>query len=896
MNDVENVIHYFYQLEFLNPFEPMGNCIYDSRKSQKAILPFSFQERSLNSKKKIVYSVYIGSYNYKNLLGWFHQELHHNYSFVESTEPSCILCGLKFNEEGQYLMNTFSLSSFPYGCEKIISNPDKKIEFSLEEMGKVTNQIFNEVSLQNGLTLDFVLQITDRLKECYPHLKQEIEPVYLIFKEEVYKKKNNEEVEATPAILSSFYLSDLKYLETNYNEKIKNFLFPLHTPKIEIESDEALLQKMTSPRYMPCGKWPSKNHSAFMQQVAIIHTLYGSQDVFSVNGPPGSGKTTLIKEIVATYIVKRARAMATFEKADDAFVLKKTSEGSYYALNDLIKNYSMLIVSNNNFAVENISMELPKASYVRKEHTYTDLFDTSCHDEIYFTDLANHFDTLEENWGLISVRLGKKANIQEFLNTLWYSKDFKTMRSLLNENHPQKMFWNAKEKFKKKWQEYMSYQARLCKIKEMVERLDYLENQENLDEFLEIEKKMLQKKLEKYKEEQIVMGDRAFFKDIATNKISQESSVWSSPKLEQIKEELFRVSLELHQDFLFTSTAFQRNLELCVNVLQNKINPELRRRCFTDVLNTLFLWIPVISTTLASVPNFLGDMSENGIALTILDEASQATPASTLGAIYRSKRVLVLGDPYQIEPVVSIPIEFYDYFGKLNQIPPLFKDITLSAQILADAENVYGGYRKDKWVGCPLLIHRRCENPMFQIANQICYDGKMFYCTKNEKNTKSLIFKSDWLDIKGSEVDLENHYVKEEGEVVVSLIGEYISRYEELPNCFIISPFKTVVDGMRRRLREYLLRNSILQTEEIDNWIKDSCGTIHTFQGKETDEVILLLGCSKNSLGAVKWASKKPNILNVAVTRAKRKILVLGNLDIWGNMLYYKDMKEILGK
>ena len=65
---------------------------------------------------------------------------------------------------------------------------------------------------------------------------------------------------------------------------------------------------------------------------------------------------------------------------------------------------------------------------------------------------------------------------------------------------------------------------------------------------------------------------------------------------------------------------------------------------------------------------------------------------------------------------------------------------------------------------------------------------------------------------------------------------------------------------MRRRLREYLLRNSILQTEEIDNWIKDSCGTIHTFQGKETDEVILLLGCSKNSLGAVKWASKKPNI------------------------------------
>ena len=54
-------------------------------------------------------------------------------------------------------------------------------------------------------------------------------------------------------------------------------------------------------------------------------------------------------------------------------------------------------------------------------------------------------------------------------------------------------------------------------------------------------------------------------------------------------------------------------------------------------------------------------------------------------------------------------------------------------------------------------------------------------------------------------------------------------------------------------------------------WTKNCVGTVHTFQGKDANEVLLVLGCSNKSAGAMNWVVKKANILNVACTRAKEK-------------------------
>lgn len=69
---------------------------------------------------------------------------------------------------------------------------------------------------------------------------------------------------------------------------------------------------------------------------------------------------------------------------------------------------------------------------------------------------------------------------------------------------------------------------------------------------------------------------------------------------------------------------------------------------------------------------------------------------------------------------------------------------------------------------------------------------------------------------------------------------------------------------------------------KLDEWCRDRVGTIHTFQGREADTVILLLGAPKASQQrARQWAASPPNIINVAVSRAKQNLYVVGSATAW---------------
>ena len=80
----------------------------------------------------------------------------------------------------------------------------------------------------------------------------------------------------------------------------------------------------------PLGRWPSQFMPALMQQLAInLGTVPQAPagKLFSVNGPPGTGKTTLLKDIIAGNIVDRARLMAAYADPDDAFVEMHFQDG-----------------------------------------------------------------------------------------------------------------------------------------------------------------------------------------------------------------------------------------------------------------------------------------------------------------------------------------------------------------------------------------------------------------------------------------------------------------------------------------------------------------------------------------------------------------------------------------
>ena len=114
----------------------------------------------------------------------------------------------------------------------------------------------------------------------------------------------------------------------------------------------------------------------------------------------------MLRDVVAANVVERAIALCEYEKPDDVFV-KEIGIISYNRYNntikeidDKLKKYTMLVVTNNNAAAKNITMELPDIKSISKE--YQDKY-------TYFNQISDQV-LKRKTWGMCaaSVRKSKK--------------------------------------------------------------------------------------------------------------------------------------------------------------------------------------------------------------------------------------------------------------------------------------------------------------------------------------------------------------------------------------------------------------------------------------------------------------------------------------------------------
>lgn len=356
---------------------------------------------------------------------------------------------------------------------------------------------------------------------------------------------------------------------------------------------------------------------------------------------------------------------------------------------------------------------------------------------------------------------------------------------------------------------------------------------------------------------------------------------WAIKGWRQARARVFIQALKLHQCFFaLEPSRTLSNLKFINNVLQGGRFQGISQEAIRSSWATLFMLVPVLSSTFASFSRSFGSLGVGEIGWLLVDEAGQATPQAAVGALWRARRAVLVGDPLQLKPIITVSDAVLEHMRTRYGVDEYWLPTRQSAQTLADEATPWGRMMgpvdNKRWVGLPLVVHRRCDRPMYALANRIAYDGVMVFGTRApspEKETTASL-PTGWIQASGPST---GNWVAAEGVALKQLLDILRDDGVGIADISVITPFQAVRD----RLKDLLPRKMVY-------------GTIHTMQGKEAAVVIMVLGGSLENAGARDWVVSEPNLLNVAATRAKRRFYVIGDRHDWSQRSLFCEVMALL--
>lgn len=842
--------------------------------------------------------------------------------------------------------------------------------------------------------------------------------------------------EEAPAIdiLNSFYIEDIERCmasvrEGNIPATMRSYLTPLDDAKrvdLYTARGRAAIIAALHPRRFNAGHWleDASRKMSLMQQFAINSALDTLVDggIFSVNGPPGTGKTTLLRDMFCDNVVRRARELAKLGDAADALATTATKvqiadrSVSVRALRQEFTGFEMVVASSNNAAVENISNDLPKRKQLGPAWRGMSYLQPVAHKIAAQNDQGQlaKLDIGDVPWGLISCVLGRRQNGWRFAQRFYFTpeemradpavaceirawvagydgisfdaakqaflerddavrlaiEERETYADLYVElsatseaafmQHAQTAFDAADAVAQETAQasrtadeDVKAHETRLSDL-EVDERLidrsapglfsklfrsvaarrhasDTAANahaQREVRAVLAQCRKHAKERGEAMREANAELHHAHDLLNERRKERAQKSAmlaqfqerfagaplpksldaleadavqiggVWQDEAFAHLRSQLFAASLTLHEAWLADVSRkgrFGGNL-LAINKLLSGHWPADPSHV-PLIWQSLFMVVPVVSTTFASFARQFRHMGPGSIGWLFIDEAGQAVPQAAVGALWRAKRAMVVGDPLQIEPVFTVPTRLIDALAQFSAYTRdgRYSPAQTSVQRLADDANPYGTLvavdaERPLWIGSPLRVHRRCADPMFTIANRIAYQEKMVFGLDSREPPEDVLGfgESAWVDMRGNVA--RKQVVPAQIDLVVEFVVRLCAKHRSLPALYVISPFKAIKYELQRHLEEVDWRGRTGEPapKGWKKWCAERVGTVHTFQGKEERTVIFVLGADRHGgHGAAVWAASKPNLLNVALTRAQHRIFVIGDADLWGGLRHF---------
>ncbi len=266
----------------------------------------------------------------------------------------------------------------------------------------------------------------------------------------------------------------------------------------------------------------------------------------------------------------------------------------------------------------------------------------------------------------------------------------------------------------------------------------------------------------------------------------------------------------------------------------------------------------------------------------IIDEASQIIENSILGIMVKAPKTIMIGDQNQLPPICvqsNSPYCFKEpeltglHYGSYNQ---------------SLMERLYKILRNTPHVAM-LKKHFRMHNSIASLISHY-YDDKLECATPAQQAELSLLPTAPkvfshrllWIDTPPTKL---SHVDTEQIELVTSIITA-MQRYNILPDnpgkLGIVTPFRAMIHALRKALGE--------KHSEI------SIDTVERFQGSERDIIILCLPLGNEyDLGLVESLSDDEGIdrkLNVSVSRAKQRLIILGSMDICRKSPHYRHLLD----
>ena len=794
------------------------------------------------------------------------------------------------------------------------------------------------------------------------------EYVNTVFKDITYRNINNYRVENYQTVNEVMYFSTSSKIAT-----AKSILFLYQNILNEIEQ-LPLLSKIINPvnrdrknvitdqgflnyNYFHSGQMSNKFPLSISQRKTLLSYLTAEENsVTAVNGPPGTGKTTLLQSVVATEFVKSAilgedapvilacssnnqavtniidsfiNSESTFADLSERWIPNFNGYATYLPSNSKspksLENINYL--KGNLFGYEGTLCDLENESYVTEAETYffnrfKDYFN------IELSSLEDIIDHIQKEIILINDELvsGTRIcnnyikSIDDINNLLIHSKDFikkdQIQFSLLKEWRDEMNVLKSKAKnsdFIEQAKAIFSTNPKIDKLENYIFKAEASLFSDE-DKTLKFVKECLAS-LNLAVQSNINLNGWKLKNNIQGYPFVSEEQMWdfeyqkmnSSGKAHRYFYDELDVDLR-HKAFLLATHYWEaRWLLETRDALENNTEKGTGEKIITKKWKRRAMLTPCFVATFYMAPphfvysQFQGENEEgkpifeylslfNFIDLLIIDEAGQVTPEVSIPLFSLAKKAIVVGDLQQIEPIWSIPqnidqgnLANQDITSNLDEIDFLknLGFLASNGSIMKMAQNACE-YQTNlvtgNQPGMVLLEHRRCNDEIIGFCNELAYGG-ILKPMKGNAPENQLFPSMLAYHVEGvSERRYNSRCNMNEVNAIIKWLRQNENAIKEAYKVDYIENILGIITPFASQKTE--LSKALIEAGYLINNIK--LGTVHALQGAERNLVLFSSVYSNLDEGTLFFdRDNKPNMLNVAVSRAKDSFILFGDTRVF---------------